>query len=93
MPDVRKEQVRRRSFLKGLGVSGLMVADTCIEAARQGTPERLSGASRLGWRDGLALDGAWQFQIDPESLGLRDGWYLPGKSLEGQIEVPGCDDQ
>ncbi|MDY0003005.1 MAG: glycoside hydrolase family 2 TIM barrel-domain containing protein [Polyangia bacterium] len=36
----------------------------------------------------LRLDGAWDFQLDPEDLGLEEGWAAPGVSFSGSIRVP-----
>jgi hypothetical protein len=100
MRDIRKKEFERRTFLKSLGVAGLMVADIGDEAASQGASrsgpdhhldgvEAGSVAGDVG-RDNIPLDGTWQFQTDPQYSGLADGWYLPDKSFDGQIEVPGC---
>lgn len=40
-------------------------------------------------RSQIRLDGTWQFQTDPERIGLQEGWHSDTKLLARQIEVPG----
>ncbi len=35
------------------------------------------------------LSGTWQFQLDPEKIGEKEEWYLPKKSFNDEIIVPG----
>jgi beta-galactosidase/beta-glucuronidase len=37
----------------------------------------------------LNLNGTWEFQIDPDNVGLRDNWQAPDSmAIQGQIVVP-----
>ncbi len=38
----------------------------------------------------ISLNGRWQFQTDPQELGIPQQWYQSGKSFSGKIEVPGA---
>jgi len=40
--------------------------------------------------ENISLDGQWNFQLDPQREGLRDGWFLRGFKLKDRIQVPGC---
>jgi hypothetical protein len=35
------------------------------------------------------LSGDWGFQLDPDKVGEKEKWYLPGKSFNDEIIVPG----
>ncbi len=41
-------------------------------------------------RDTVALDGAWEFRLDPQGTGLAQKWYQPGASFDRTIQVPGA---
>ena len=36
------------------------------------------------------LNGTWQFAFDDRDVGLAEGWYKPGHTLDQQIVVPFC---
>ena len=36
------------------------------------------------------LNGTWQFAFDDRDVGLTEGWYKPGHTLDQQIVVPFC---
>ena len=38
----------------------------------------------------MSLNGEWQFAFDDLDRGLGEGWYRPGKALNGRITVPFC---
>ncbi|MBS1852473.1 MAG: hypothetical protein JST79_16330 [Acidobacteria bacterium] len=90
MSKASKDAIERRTFLKSLGAGALIAAGSGQELASQLGVEKQKGEISSGKRESICLDGSWHFQTDPESLGVRDGWYHSSKSLNGQIEVPGC---
>jgi beta-galactosidase len=36
------------------------------------------------------LCGSWQFEIDPQDMGMREKWYEGGRPFSRQIQVPGA---
>ncbi|HUT74634.1 MAG TPA: glycoside hydrolase family 2 TIM barrel-domain containing protein [Armatimonadota bacterium] len=38
----------------------------------------------------LSLDGDWQFRLDPEERGEREGWFKHPHLLTDAVRVPGC---
>lgn len=40
-------------------------------------------------REYLKLSGTWRFQLDPGKIGEKEEWYLPGKTFNDEIKVPG----
>ncbi|MCX5644185.1 MAG: hypothetical protein NTZ17_05800 [Phycisphaerae bacterium] len=52
-----------------------------------------SGADRLPVAQALRevdLCGAWQFETDPEDVGVRDKWFEDGRQFQRRIQVPGA---
>jgi len=40
-------------------------------------------------RPRVDLDGTWEFRMDPEAVGERDGWFRRGAAFPDRIRVPG----
>lgn len=38
----------------------------------------------------IALDGAWQFRLDPDDIGLSSKWYRQSNLFTDIVQVPGC---
>jgi hypothetical protein len=53
-------------------------------------PARVNPALLHPHEQRLALDGVWQFRLDPEDHGVTRGWHENPHSLTDEIVVPGC---
>lgn len=79
-----------------LSGAGLAWAETPPVAkpgpGRQPTPAVVNPAIRSEFRATLALDGEWDFAVDPKLQGEAEGWFGPGRPLPSprKIRVPGC---
>lgn len=62
------------------------------KAGREATPAVVNPPMRSALRDTIALDGSWDFAIDPKLQGEAEKWYVPGTALPAsrKIAVPGC---
>ena len=43
-------------------------------------------------REEIDLTGFWKFQIDSDSIGNKEKWYLPTHLLSDSIKLPGTTD-
>lgn len=50
----------------------------------------LLAAQESGPRDRLALDGVWSFELDPEDIGQKQGWFAGMSRMSAKIRVPGA---
>ena len=48
-----------------------------------------SGAHAADGREAFALDGEWEFQLDPENNGEESGWGAGEQAFSGHVGVPG----
>jgi len=77
----------RRQFIRQLGTTGLAGSMAGGLSAR----ERGAGVSIADGAHGVVpLDGAWQFRLDPQRTGAKDGWNLPEIAATGwsRVAVP-----
>jgi GxxExxY protein len=52
------------------------------------SPSCLAAVSQVSRE--VDLCGSWQFEGDPEDVGVRDKWYEDGQQFKRQIQVPGA---
>ena len=52
-------------------------------------PVRVNPVLVHGFEKRMSLDGAWQFHLDPDDVGVHEKWYEDENALAGLIEVPG----
>ena len=50
----------------------------------------LAAAALAAERPTIALDGAWQFRLDPKEEGEREQWFAAQAPLDTTIQVPGA---
>jgi len=70
-------EIMRSSKTSILRLVGFLIG--CISAAAAESP-----------RQTVLLDGDWQFQLDPNDLGAKEGWFAEGRQLAHFAKVPGA---
>jgi beta-glucuronidase len=80
-------QTSRRRFVKELGIAGL-AAPLLVPPAAESAPQKADRECLLTIN--RALEGEWQFRLDPKNVGESQGWHLPSASSDGwaRVNVP-----
>jgi hypothetical protein len=97
--------MNRRRFLEALaaGVATSKVSfpavkpqTTGLKAPRSKSPRHLMAPVRVNpmlrhsQELRVALDGTWQFRLDPKDAGLTEKWYRRSSLFTDMVQVPGC---
>lgn len=53
-------------------------------------PARVNPVLRHPEERRVSLDGEWRFRLDPDDIGLSEGWFTAPDAVADAIAVPGC---
>lgn len=77
----------RRTFLKAASSAALGTSLSSPRIHARSRATSLAGKSQTGR---VALNGLWQFRIDPDKVGQNNAWYKPAQTSDGwqTVTVP-----
>lgn len=97
--------MNRREFLEALA-AGVATTKVSFPAVKPQTPAlkgsrsesprlfmapvRVNPLLRHSQELRMALDGTWQFRLDPNDAGLAEKWYQRSTLFTDMVQVPGC---